>query len=282
MAKIGTPLITGNLAIVAGGSFRGDDDSGRMIAYDVASGNVAWEYDPAEHGTPLDDIYAPVLDGGVLYAGSYSTGGAAAILMVDPASGGETWRYPLPDMWHVETPTIAGGLAYSGAFSYDIDRGGIALAVDPAARELKWREPTGLDAVYVPKYHDGFVYAGTFNSEGDAALLKLDAATGDEQWRFTPVGNHGGILGIGGDPGQDFVDSPTIVDGVLYVGIGTWDVDGEGALYALTPEREVLWRFDPQPPVDLVYSPVLVDGVAYAGTSDSSGAVLLAIIGNQA
>jgi hypothetical protein len=52
-------------------------------------------------------------------------------------------------------------------------------------------------------------------------------------------------------------------------------------MYALTTDRERVWRFDPEPALDVLFSPTLADGVAYVGTSDADGAAILAVRGDR-
>jgi outer membrane protein assembly factor BamB len=271
--QIGGAVAWNDLLILSGGTFRGDQDQATAIAIDIATGEERWRFTPG-----LDDLYTPVIADDALYFGSFNSDGGAALIALDASSGDELWRFAPAGMWDVATPAIAGDLAVFGAFSYDIDNGGLLIAVELETGTADWQVDSGLDAVYTPAVAGDMVYAGTFSSSGNAALLAIDAATGVEQWRFVPDGNHGGLFS--GDPGQDYVGSPAIADNILYVGVGTWDADGDGSLYALEHDGSVRWEFTPNPAVDLVYSPTLADGIAYAGTSDENGAALIAISGS--
>jgi outer membrane protein assembly factor BamB len=268
--EIGGAIVWNDLLILSGGTYRGDGDQGSALAVELATGKVKWTYAPG-----LDDLYSPAVNGDTLYFGSFNTNGGAAMIALDAATGNEVWTHPVAEMWEVATPTIAGGLAVSGLFSYDIDNGGAIVALDLATGSQVWRQDPGLDAIYTPKARGTTLYAGSFSSSGNAALIAFDLATGKPLWAFVPPGNHDGLFG--GSPGQDNVDSPSIAGDTLYVGVGTYDADGDGSLYALNPDGSIQWQFTPDPAVDVVFSPTLADGVAYVGTSDSSGAYLIAV-----
>lgn len=260
--KVAGALVSGDDVIIAGGTFRGDEGRAMAVALDASTGREEWRYT-----TDLDDLYQPVLDQGVLYFGSFNTGGGAAIIALDAGTGRESWRFTSESMWNVETPAIASraGLAIAGAFAYDIDQGGEMLAVDLGTHALAWKSQAGLDVVYSPTIIGSDVYAGSFSSTGDAELIAADGMTGSELWRFKPEA--GGVQ----------VSSPTVVGDILYVGVGTWGADGAGALIAVSRDGSVLWTYRPDPGMDVVFAPTFGTGVAYLGTSDDDGAAIIAI-----
>lgn len=79
---------------------------------------------------------------------------------------------------------------------------------DPVGRigEL-WRVETGKDVYSSPAVVDGMVYIGTgWGADTIGAVLALDAATGEEVWRFE------------GSEGSGFPSSPAVAHGTVYVG----------------------------------------------------------------
>jgi outer membrane protein assembly factor BamB len=103
------------------------------------------------------------------------------------------------------------------------------------------------------------VYVGSSGTEDedneDAALVAVDAATGEQQWVFT-------------DPEESVHSSPTVVGGSVYVGTFEGYVHG---VDAATGEEE--WQFgNPNgPPYSEVFSsPTVVDGTLYVGSLDGA------------
>ena len=91
----------------------------------------------------------------------------------------------------------------------------------------------------------GLVYFGTYYDDND--VYALDAATGEVRWRYTT--------------GYGVYSSPTVVEGVVYIG------SNDGYLYALHGgSGELHWRYFTAGPVES--SPTVVDGVVYVGSGD--------------
>ena len=90
------------------------------------------------------------------------------------------------------------------------------------------------------------VYAGS----GDGAIFKLDAANGQQLWRYKTKGNS--------------IPAPvTDVNGMIYVG------GSDGFVYALSAtDGKVNWSFQTQGPV--LSSPIVANGVVYDGSSDGN------------
>jgi outer membrane protein assembly factor BamB len=90
------------------------------------------------------------------------------------------------------------------------------------------------------------VYAGS----GDGAIFKLDAANGQQLWRYKTKGNS--------------IPAPvTDVNGMIYAG------GLDGFVYALsTTDGKVNWSFQTQGPV--LSSPIVANGVVYVGSSDGN------------
>lgn len=252
--------ICDELVIVSGGTFRGEGASAAVMALDASTGGERWRVE-----MDLADVYAPTVDAGVLYFGSYRTDGGAELLALDCATGDERWRYRDDVMWHIESPAITDGLAVTGAFSYARDQGGVLLALDLASGDQVWQTEPGLDVVYSPTVSGGRAYAGTFDSSGEAALLAADAATGDLAWRHRP------------SPGVETIDSPAIDGADLVIGVGSYGSADRGAVMALDADGQVRWTFAPDPPVQVAFSPTIVDGLAVTGTYAEDGAPIVAI-----
>lgn len=261
--------VCGDTIIVAAGAYRGDADQGVAIGFDTTRFREQWR-----HASDTDDLLQPTIVGGTAYFGSYKTGGGAKIIGRDCSSGDLVLEYADDQMWNIDSPTIHDGLAISGAFAYDIDEGGMLLAVDIASEELKWRKTYGLDAMYSPTAVDGILYAGSYDNQGEAELVAVKPTNGKVVWRW-PV--PGGGLPVIGVPGQENVSSPTAYGSALLTGVGSWRETDDGALLIYDLDGELLNEFKPNPPVDVVFSPSVANGIAYAGTSDADGASVVAI-----
>lgn len=121
--------------------------------------------------------------------------------------------------------------------------------------EVVWQFETGGKVVASPAVVNGVVYitSGT----GDGNLYAVDAATGDERWRFQ--------INLIDHP-LAASSSPTVEDGVVYVG------SNDGFLYALDVDSgAALWRWqaggDPGG-TRVESSPVAADGVVYFSATD--------------
>ncbi|MEA2583364.1 MAG: hypothetical protein QOF33_1449, partial [Thermomicrobiales bacterium] len=97
------------------------------------------------------------------------------------------------------------------------------------------------------------VYVGSSYSED--AVLALDAVTGEQVWRFVAV--------------ENIDSSPTVVDGVVYVG-GSNEPEGDafpGMLWAIDARTgQEIWRY--KTGKDVTSTPAVYDGVVYAGAND--------------
>lgn len=111
------------------------------------------------------------------------------------------------------------------------------------AFEVVWRQELAGSSQSTPAVADGRVYVG----DNSGALTALDVATGEILWRF--------------ETGGEVRSRPVIsADGrTIYFG------SADGALYALTPEGKLRWRFDADSA--LYGSPVLFDGRVVFGTA---------------
>ncbi len=111
---------------------------------------------------------------------------------------------------------------------------------------VQWEVRTGRVQPASPAVVDGVVYVGT----DDRLLLALDAASGDERWRFPTEGAVGGSAAVAGE--------------VVYIG------DEAGFLYAVDGATgDERWRVDLGASL-YTAAPAVVDGVVYL-TSGAGG-----------
>ena len=195
---------------------------------------------------------AAMFRGGPAHLGSYAS---------PPATlGGVAWRFRTEGRV-LSSPAVVGGTVFVGSTD------GRLYAVDRATGAERWRFQTQGPVASSPAVVDGLAYV----SSVDGNVYAVDAATGAERWRFatrgerrfTAPGIHGAIPRTERmpDPFDVFLSSPTVVDGVVFIGSGDQHVY---ALDARTGARR--WEFAAG---DVIHaSPAVVDGVVYIGSWD--------------
>lgn len=195
---------------------------------------VAWrysEYTEAGSGVVVDD--------GQVYAGGIVLNGRTGRQI-----GGE-WK------WHTSTPTVAGETTFVPR--YDLE------ARDAATGALDWtfdsvQQSGGLGGVTVA---DGTVFV--LGKRGRPLVYAVDAATGEEEWRWSPSRDAVGSIR----------SPPAVASGIVYL------IDEDGTVYAIDAEtgneewRKPTW-------VRTSSSPVVVDGTVYFGSRDNEATALRA------
>jgi outer membrane protein assembly factor BamB len=191
----------------------------------------------------------PAVVNGVAYLGD-GFFGSGVLRAVDTATGQELWVAELPGQPFGSSPAVGDAMAFIG------DMGGNVTGIDVASGEVAWSTSVGGDVTSSPAVADGMVYI----RNGEDVLFALDAVTGEERWRF-PTGGTGGytldtapavvdgvvyMTTIGSDleaslfaidaetgeqlwsfsPGSPGLNTPAVVDGVVYAG-------GDGGIYAV-------------------------------------------------
>jgi outer membrane protein assembly factor BamB len=249
--------------VVADGVAYVGTTGGVFNAVKTADGSFAWTF-PA--GRPI--LGAARIDGDAIYF----TCDNGYLFKLDRATGKEVWRYDLGDGrasrilghpavfdwdWHGARPLIAGGVVFVGSGD------GSFHAVDAATGERRWRAETG------GRIRGGAALDGdrVFAGSADHFVYAFDRASGRELWKHDTeaevedellaaggrlfVGNRGiGLIALAAATGDELwhttfwgswlESTPTLVDGVLYV--GSSDL---GRVSALDPaDGRVLWRSD--------------------------------------
>ena len=295
---LATPAAAGGLVFVGGRN---------VAALDATTGRERWSF------RPNGPIYAsPAVVDGIVYVASRWTNldespVAGGVHALDARDGEPIWEVSVPGEL-TASPAVADGVIYlhskSGLF-----------ALDAATGQELWQVPVGAHELFgsMPAATDGTVYVVGWQALGAGAdadseqvLLALDAASGQERWRFV-LGYVSGVRGpspaVVGDlvyvGGREFLyaldaatgqerwrartgtetNDPVVVGDVVYV---TAHVYSEvlGALIALdAASGRELWRFGT--PDLLPTNPVVVDGVVFvAGHNfDSEDGTVYAIEG---
>ena len=161
----------------------------------------------------------------------------------------------------ISSPLVVGDAVYVGSTD------GSLYAVDRANGTQRWKFDSKGPISSSPAFHNGLVYVSSM----DGLIYAVDAASGQSKWtfatkgerRFTAPGIHGAIPRTERmpDPFDVFTSSPTVANGVVYIGSGDQNV------YALDASTGALrWTFNTG---DVVHaSPAVSNGVVVIGSWD--------------
>jgi outer membrane protein assembly factor BamB len=172
----GSPLVAGDIVILAA--------SGRLIAYDLATGNPRWRTQTGRGGYSSPHL---LTIGGVEQILLMSGHGATSVV---PADGTLLWEYPLASGMRIVQPALASDgeilmtLGESGMGGTGLRR--IAVARRPGGWTVdeRWTS-TGLK----PKFNDFVVHNGhAFGFDG-SILACIDLKDGQRKWKG---GRYGG------------------------------------------------------------------------------------------
>ncbi len=240
--------------IVAGGVVYVGTSAGVVYAIDAASGAARWSVslDASVGGAPLvTDDFVVVVDR------------ANRIHAVDRQTGQTAWMVPggrdLPLEWGLEgwdyilsSPVLADSVVVVGTGD------GLVRGIRLANGRVVWDFDTGGRIRSSAFVDDGVAYVGS----GTGIVHGLSVADGSEIWRFETAGASWKSADWGFDRKQMY-SSPTVSDGVLYVG------SRDAALYAVDVEtRDTVWTF-----VDgtawVISSPAIAGGRVFSARSGS-------------
>ena len=280
--------IRSDAQVVGGTVYIGSTDE-NVYAIDAESGEERWHF---ETGAYVNS--SPTRVGDTVYVGSEDTN----VYALDAETGEERWRYTTGDIV-TNAPTVVDGLVYVGSrdetvYALNADTGDLAwrfntglwissevtvvdgvayvgsddstvYALDAVDGSLVWEftEPTA-HVISATTYHDGVVYVGTdaetygvADDPTEAVLYAIDADTGEKRWEF--------VVEVPDDTDDDwqFHASPTVADGVVYVG------NVNGTVYGIdADDGDLVWSFETE---DAVWSsPTVVDGTLYVGSDDGN------------
>jgi len=199
------------------------------------------------------------------------------------------WSYAL-DTNGDSSPDVADGVVYIAGSGLN------ALNANTGA--LLWTFSAGYSLTEMaPAVSDGLVYAGACCGGIGGTIYAVDARTGTQRWNNGVNSNVedsptvlNGVVYIGSDDGTVFAldartgakiwsnviaavvrASPLVADGVVY--FGTNGNDGGGPLYALNSSTgDVIWSY---PASGVRSSPALVDGIIYFGSFELGTVIAL-------
>jgi outer membrane protein assembly factor BamB len=172
-------------ALAAGVAYVGGDGVD-FLALDAATGALLWTGDTGD-----DQTRTAVVAEGVAYIGGSPEGSEDGHLYAfDAVTGESLWTRDEP----LFTPTVFDGIGYSGGVSGSVE------AFDTADGTPRWRTHLG-GVIRNVAIAGGVIYALQDGSDGgaEAAVVALDAETGQELWSFpAPGGVDGGVAVAGG------------------------------------------------------------------------------------
>jgi eukaryotic-like serine/threonine-protein kinase len=227
---------------------------------------VVWVFLWLANVAGADSAPAAMFRGDAQHRGVYADPGA-------PVLHGLKWKFKTKGPV-LSSPVAAGGVVYFGSNDHFV------YAVNAADGRQRWAFKTGSRVMSSPAVYSGVVYVGSY----DGNFYALDAETGRQRWKFSFEGEHrftgrhlhGALPAAESmpDPFDVFLSSPSIVQGMVYVG------SGDGFVYALDAASGALrWKFKTGNVVHA--SPAVANGVLYIGSWDSYFYALDATTGRQ-
>jgi outer membrane protein assembly factor BamB len=221
-------------------------------------------------------LLAAILPSAVVAQTAMFRGGPAHLGVYEsqaPTLGALAWKFKTAGRV-ISSPLVVGEVVYVGSTD-----GGV-YAVHKADGTQRWKFETEGPVNSSPAFHDGLVLV----SSVDGNVYAIDAATGTKRWqfatrgerRFTAPGIHGAIPRTERmpDPFDVFLSSPTVVNGVVYIG------SGDQHVYALDAATGNLkWSFAAG---DVIHAaPAVEGGTVYIGSWDRNLYALDAATGRE-
>ena len=230
--KTGDDVIS-SPAVANGVVYVGSDD-GNVYALNATTGTMLWNY-----MTGNSVLSSPAISNGVVYVGSYDNNTWA----LNATTGAKVWSFTTG--WYVDSsPAVSDGVVYIGSLDSNL------YALDATTGAKLWNYTTR-DSVYSsPAVANGVVYVGST----DKNVYAIYANNGTKLWNYTTEGS---------------VGSPTVSNGVVYVGCGS-------NVYALNATTGAnVWNYATEG-YGGVTDLAIANGIVYVGSaSDSSNVYAL-------
>ncbi len=273
------------------GKFIAGSLSGDVIALDGATGKELWTYHPGGYW----DFWAswPAAAYGIYYEQNFD----GYLYAINATTGDLIWRYKGPGHFYPAGPTVADGKVYCQI--------GTANYRDPATGERGWDENVCLDAFTGKVYWSmdietgqaasafgNLYFALSQQNQSPTSFHGHSGANPGEVWCISSISKDWAMYGA--DPSNSFIGSgprtlnlkwrvytggavtasPTIVNGVVYVGSYDYKIY---AFDAITGAKK--WEFATG--YQVKSSVAVVNGRVYTGIDDGNAYCLDAATGNQ-
>jgi outer membrane protein assembly factor BamB len=232
-----SPALVGKVVVATSGTQT-------MYAVDAQVGQVLWSRPLRNQGCALDAGYSPSVANGIVY----QTGCSIPLVAFELRHGAFLWKS--------EGPQPNGGPAVVRGAAFFPTNAGDMRGVSAATGTLRWATPgppTGIQLDYPAVSPAGVVYEASYDQTGNPGYLTAwDARTGAIQWSTTlPCG------------ATDM--SPTVANGVVYVGYGFGCPNGLAAIDAATGQILLTLTLGGGS-FEMRSSPSVVGGRVYVGT----------------
>ncbi len=236
-------------------------NSTSLCALNVSTGDKIWNYTFADTCS-----WSPAIEGGILYTGCYDH----YVYAIDASEGSLIWSYNMAptasNLLLCSSPTISNGVVYIGYGEIFAD--GALLAINASTGSKIWNYTVSSQVLTVPAVADGIVYAGTFDIMGsdDCSVFAVNATTGALLWTSK-------------DPNQAYTSSPTVANGVVYIGsMGQYSAPNK--VYALDAQTgELVWSQEVAGKANS--SPAVANNAVFIGAENGSIYAFDALTGSQ-
>ena len=184
-----------------------------IYALNATNGEKIWNYDT---GSATDS--SPAVVDSVVYV----AGGDRNVYALNASDGNELWSFYIGNGWG-GSPTVYDGVVYIGTGD---DYGPEDFfALNASTGDQLWNYSTGWGGCGCPALVDGVAYFGS----GDGYVYALNATSGEQIWNYTA-------------PAAQFLQSPAVVDDVVYIAITVGNV---GSFFALNATNGIeLWNYN--------------------------------------
>jgi outer membrane protein assembly factor BamB len=217
--------------VVANGIVYVGSDDGNLYALDATSGSLVWSTFCGCTG-----FDSPTVVGGVVYASTPGTSATSRLYAFKASTGQLLWTANEGQSTLFSAQAVANGRIYIAS----PDNRVYALSASTGA--VIWSHDTGIELVGSPAVAKGLVYVSGLGVDPGVpdGMVALDASTGAVVWTKTfPMGHP--------------YSSPTVANGVVYVGVG-------GAVLALDAATGSQLLQISMGLQDVNASPTIVDG----------------------
>jgi len=237
-------FVFGSPAIADGVVFIGSEDQ-NVYALDAATGRKIWAFDTHKYIETTPTVVNGRVFIGTAAGTRYTSSEVGALYALNASTGALLWFHQT-DSWMRSSPTFADGKILASFNNGDF------YAFNETTGVTIWAVPTGMEIASTAAVDGNKVFIGSSNnSTWDGVVYALDAMNGAYIWNFST----GGFI---------YQDSPTVVDGRVYIGCEAGLSVGAGRFYALDENTGTeLWSY----PIWVGSTPAVADGKVFIGGS---------------
>lgn len=242
-------------------------NGGKVAAFDLGTGAVAWRYTIAPPRNP--GVFQPFEVSGVVYASSYADDPQSNTLdALDATSGKLLWSHTAPGTL-ADQVVVTGGSVYVSAQQQDSVGGytGVLQKLDARSGTLAWQFPVTGSPSPATLAGDTVYLTAMGRYQQNSQLFALNTATGATRWRYTTSAQLGGE-----DPRNMEQQLAPIASGSFVSVLSTIrDSHGFAIQSALTLDSATgkpRWSYSTG---GIAGAPLVADGTLYISASVTSG-----------